>query len=77
MTISAHTFQTAVDVSDGHSNTGGMRIRSLVHSEREGLEPPQNTCLSLRLMLLDKSHKPPKFNVQKILNSVNIQNLQK
>jgi dolichol-phosphate mannosyltransferase len=76
MTISAHTFQTAVNVSDGHSNTGGMRIRSLVHSKGgrsfmhhlAEYNVPIFTLNAIGQIIV----KPPKFNVQRLLNSVNI-----
>ena len=77
MTISAHTFQTAVDVSGGNSNTGGMRIRSLVHSKGGRSFMHRLAEYNVPIFTLNAIGqivvKPPKFNVQKILNSVNIQ----
>ncbi len=76
MTISAHTFHTAVTVSDGNGNTAGMRIRSLVHSKGgrsfmhrlAGYNVPIFTFNAIGQIIV----KPPKFRIENLLKSVNI-----
>lgn len=76
MTISAHTFETAVEVSNNEAGNMAMKIRSLVHSKggRSFMHHlakynlPIFTFNTLGQMII----KPPKFNIQSLLTSINI-----
>jgi dolichol-phosphate mannosyltransferase len=77
MTISAHTYRTAVEVSNNEAASRAMKIRSVVHSKggrsfmhrlaRYNL--PIFTINAVGQMIV----KPPKFKIDSLLNSIKIE----
>ena len=76
MTISAHTYKTAVEVSNNETASKAMRIRSMIHSKggRSFMHSlakynlPIFTINAIGQMIV----KPPKFKIQSLLNTINI-----
>ena len=78
MTISSHTFKTAVDVAEDTSNKFGLKLRSLVHSKRgrqfmrdlSKHNVPIFTFNTIGQMLI----RPPKYRISDISKSIQIKN---
>jgi hypothetical protein len=76
MTISAHTFNTAVNMSKNGHGRVGLKLRSLVHSKggRQFMRKlgkynvPIFTINTVGQLIV----KPPKFRIETLLKSVNI-----
>jgi len=76
MTISAHTFQTAIDVAEVTSSKLGLKIRSLIHSKggRQFMRNlskynvPIFTINTIGQMII----KPPKFRINDISKSFKV-----
>jgi dolichol-phosphate mannosyltransferase len=76
MTISSHTFKTAVSVSDTHDTGLSMRVRSLVHSKTgrdfmhklSKLNVPIFTINTIGQSIV----RPPKYSINSILQDAKI-----
>lgn len=76
MTISAHTYKTAVEISNNETASRAMKIRSVVHSKGgrnfmhrlARYNVPIFTINAIGQMIV----KPPKFKIQSLLNTIDI-----
>lgn len=77
MTISAHTYKTAVEVSNNEAASRVMKIRSMVHSKggRSFMHSlaKYNVPIFTINALGQRIVKPPKFKIESLLNSIKIE----
>ena len=76
MTISAHTFQTAIDVAEDTPNKLGLKIRSLIHS-KSGRQFMRNLSkYNVPIFTINtigqRIIKPPKFRINDISKSFKV-----
>jgi len=78
MTISAHTFQTAVGVSNVDNRKSALRLRSFVHSKggRSFMHrlAKYNVPIFTFNVVGQLIIKPPKYDIRSILNDANFRN---
>ncbi len=76
MTISAHTFQTAIDAAEDTSNKSGLKIRSLIHSKggRQFMRnlSKYNVPIFTINTIGQRIIKPPKFRINDISKSFKV-----
>jgi len=76
MTISAHTFQTAIDAAEDTSNKSGLKIRSLIHSKggRQFMRKlsKYNVPIFTINTIGQRIIKPPKFRINDISKSFKV-----
>ena len=77
MTISAHTYKTATTVADNDQDKLQYRLRSLVHSKKGRQFMHKLANYNVPIFTLNTVGqaiiKPPKFKIENLLHSVNIQ----
>lgn len=78
MTISSHTFKTAVSVSNSRDTDWNMRIRSLVHSKTGRTFMHKLAKLNVPIFTINTVGqsivRPPKYGIHSILKDANIKN---
>ena len=78
MTISSHTFKTAVSVSNASDKERSMRIRSLVHSKSGRAFMHKLAKLNVPIFTINTVGqsivRPPKYGINSILKDANIKN---
>ena len=78
MTISSHTFKTAISVSNTHDNDRSMRVRSLVHSKTGRAFMHKLAKLNVPIFTINTIGqsivKPPKYSINSILQEAKIKN---
>ena len=78
MTISSHTFRTAVSVSNSRDTDWNMRIRSLVHSKTGRTFMHKLAKLNVPIFTINTVGqsivRPPKYGIHSILKDANIKN---
>ncbi|MGB5089776.1 MAG: hypothetical protein WBN72_02415, partial [Nitrososphaeraceae archaeon] len=71
MTISSHTFKTAISVSNTHDNARSMRVRSLVHSKTGRAFMHKLAKLNVPIFTINTIGqsivRPPKYSINSIL----------
>ena len=78
MTISSHTFKTAVSVSNASNKESSMRVRSLVHSKTGRAFMHKLARLNVPIFTINTVGqsivRPPKYGINSILKDANIKN---
>ncbi|HEY7776932.1 MAG TPA: hypothetical protein VIA09_00190, partial [Nitrososphaeraceae archaeon] len=78
MTISSHTFKTAVSVSNASDKEKSMRVRSLVHSKTGRAFMHKLAKLNVPIFTINTVGqsivRPPKYGINSILKDANIKN---
>jgi dolichol-phosphate mannosyltransferase len=78
MTISSHTFKTAVSVSNTHDNDRSLRVRSLVHSKTGRAFMHKLAKLNVPIFTINTIGqsivRPPKYSINSILQDAKIKN---
>lgn len=78
MTISSHTFKTAISVSNTHHNDRSMRVRSLVHSKTGRAFMHKLAKLNVPIFTINTIGqsivRPPKYSINSILQEAKIKN---
>lgn len=78
MTISSHTFKTAVSVSNTRDTDRSMRVRSLVHSKTGRAFMHKLAKLNVPIFTINTVGqsivRPPKYGINSILKDANIKN---
>lgn len=78
MTISSHTFKTAVNVSNVRDTDSSMRVRSLVHSKTGRAFMHKLAKLNVPIFTINTVGqsiiRPPKYGINSILKDANIKN---
>lgn len=78
MTISAHTFQTVVDVSNVENKKSSLKLRSLVHSKGGRSFMHRLAKYNVPIFTLNTFGqliiKPPKYDIRSILSNANFRN---
>lgn len=78
MTISSHTFKTAISVSNAHHNDRSMRVRSLVHSKTGRAFMHKLAKLNVPIFTINTIGqsivRPPKYSINSILQEAKIKN---
>jgi len=78
MTISSHTFKTAISVSNTHDNDRSMRVRSLVHSKTGRAFMHKLAKLNVPIFTINTIGqsivRPPKYSINSILQEAKIKN---